>query len=619
MYISKSKNKYGKHYISIAKGVRDPETKKVKKIMIKGYGTHDLNSASGKKALALAEADLKEMIKLDEASKGFENFGDFILSMSKDKLSLNHKNIGYVPYFKIFNALKLPNFFSKLVKDTKLNYSFSDMMFYQVLGRLFDPGSKLEVATRKDNYLHNFNFVNKDNIYTSMDVFSGCNKHKLKIMNEGAENLRSMKNLLEKVDEEAKKILNKNIENTSKELKNLLDSYDKNFQENENKLFKHLNKHIDKIVPDRSMSLAFYDCTTYYFESFDEDGFRERGMSKDNKRNETQVVMGLLIDINGIPFSYKLFKGNEHELETMEDVIDDVLKNYTIKEIIIVADRGLNSRKNLEMIRSKELNYIVGSKSSAIPKALKEKKFDSSWNITSKASDKYKSGYITSKRTIAEKDDNYDELIIKKYSDLYKEREMMKQEQMLERAKNNMKDFTISSTTKSKSKYYKASDKAKEKIKVEIDEEKIQKERENFGYFYIITNKVEMDPASVMVAYKSLYKIEESFRILKTNLKARPVYHYKERRIRSHFLICYLALVIQRVLEYQLKDSNIQLSTHEIINGLNEFIVDEIDYKVDKLYMISEKVLKGKINKEIFKFEKNILLSNEISNMVNQM
>lgn len=619
MYISKSKTNSGKHFISISKGVRDPETKKVKKVMIKSYGTFDINSVDGKIALSKAEVDLKEMIKLDEASQGFENFEDFILSMSKDKLSLNHKNLGYLPYLKIFNDLKLPSFFSKMVKDTKLDYAYSDMMFFQVLGRLFNPSSKLEVVSRKDDFLYDFNFVNNDNIYSSLDFFSGFNKHKSLKVKEGFELNKDMEMLLDTSDVETKKRLEETIINNTNELEQLLKDYDINFELNENKLFKHLNKQMETMILDRNMSLAFYDCTTYYFESFNEDGFRERGMSKDNKRNETQVVMGLLIDASGIPISYKLFKGNEHELNTMEQVIDDVLKNYTIKEIIIVADRGLNSRENLEMIRSKGLNYIVGSKGNAVPKSIKEKKFDMSWNITSEVNSKYKSGYITSTRKLSQDNEFYDELIIKKYSELYKEREMFKQEKMLKRAKKNIKDFTINSTTKSKSKYYKAVGNPKEKITVEIDEEKIKQEQENFGYFYIVSNKIEMDPVDILTAYRSLYKIEESFRILKNNLKTRPVYHFKERRIRSHFLICYLALVIQRLLEYKLEENNIELSTHEIINGLSEFIIDEIDYKVDKLYMISDKIFNSKINRELFKIERNVLPNNEMPNIIKKM
>jgi len=303
----------------------------------------------------------------------------------------------------------------------------------------------------------------------------------------------------------------------------------------------------------------------------------------------------------------------------MEEVIDDVLNNYAIKEIIIVADRVLNSRDNLEMIRGKGLNYIVGSKGNAVPKSLKEKKFDMFWNITSKKDSKYKSGYIVSTRTVSQNNEVYDELIIKKYSDLYKEREMFKQDKMLERAKKNIRNFTINSTTKSKSKYYKAAVNPKEKITVEIDDDKIKQEQENFGYFYIVTNKIDMNPADILVAYKSLYKIEESFRILKNNLKTRPVYHFTKRRIRSHFLICYLALVIQRILEYKLVENNVELSTHEVINGLSGFFIDEIDFKVDKLYIMSDIIFNSKINQDIFKIEKNVLMSNELTNIIKKM
>ncbi|PHS35118.1 MAG: transposase, partial [Alkaliphilus sp.] len=104
-----------------------------------------------------------------------------------------------------------------------------------------------------------------------------------------------------------------------------------------------------------------------------------------------------------------------------------------------------------------------------------------------------------------------------------------------------------------------------------------------------------------------------------TNLKARPVYHFKERRVRAHFLICYLALVLQRILEYKLAENKVKLSTHEIINGLEGFVLNEIDYKVDKLYMISDKHFESKINKKIFKFEKKVLLNNELSNLIKKM
>lgn len=616
MYVSKSKTKYGTHYISIAKGIRDPETKKVRKIMIKSFGTHKLDSVAGKKALKLAEKELAEMIKFEEAAKGFKSFRDFV---TNQHLTLDHKNIGYLPYLSIFSELKLPSFFNALSKGSKLDYKFSDMVFYQVLGRLFNPSSKLEVTKRKHDFLYDFNFVNSDNIYSSLDVFTGFNKYQSKDLSDKCRAVNDMEALLTTVDEESKRIFEKNIKTTLVEIEGMTESYNKKFEETENKLFKHLNKNIEKIIPNRNMSLAFYDCTTYYFESFTEDELRERGMSKDNKRNETQVVMGLLIDAEGIPISYKLFRGNEHELHTMEKVIDDVLHNYQIKDIIIIADRGLNSKDNLKMIREKGLNYIVGSRSNSVPDSIKGKKFDSTWNSTYEKGAKYKSGYITDTRTVIHKGEKYKELIIKKYSDLYKEREMIKQEKMLDKARKNIKDFTINATTKSKSRYYKAAEKPKEKIQVEIDEEKIKAEQENFGYFYIITNKFDMDPVTIIKAYRSLYKIEESFRILKTNLEARPVHHFKPRRIRSHFLICYIALVLQRLLEYKLSEEGIKVTTHELMKGLSEFFVDEIDYNTDKLYIISEKLLESNLNEKIFKFENNVLFSDMIVKHLKKM
>ncbi len=579
MYISKSKTKSGTYYISIAKGVRDPETKKVKKIMIKSFGTHDLESEEGKKALQLAEKELQEMNRLEEASKGFTSFEDF-MNHTKDSLSTKDVKIGYLPYLQIFNKLKLPAFFNRLSKGHKMDYSFSDMMFFQVLGRLFHPASKLELVNRKNDYLYDFNFITKDNIYSSMDVFSGFNKYKTTALNEDKKTINDMMNLLLTVDEESKKILEKNIDSLTEKIQTIKEDYNKTFEKAENKLFKHLNKNISKMIPDREMSLAFYDCTTYYFESFIEDGFRERGMSKDNKRDETQVVMGLLIDTNGIPISYKLFRGNLHELDTMEKVIDDVLEHYTIKDIIVVADRGLNSKKNMRMLREKGLNYIVGTKSNCVPKEIKAKEFDASWQQLSKVTDKYRSGYITAIRELIDEDTEklVKELIIKKYSDLYRQQQIHKQEDCIRRARKKMKDFTAENGAKSKSKYYKVMDNPKEKIVVEMDEERIKKEREGFGYFYIITNRKEMHPVDIIKAYSSLYKIEDSFRVLKSNLKARPVYHFVDRRIRVHFLICYIALVLERILEYQLRKNNSTLSTDNILEELGNFRLNEINY-----------------------------------------
>lgn len=616
MYVSKSKSKNGTYYITACKGIRDPLTKKSKKITLKGFGTHELNSQGYKNAVLNAQTHVDNLNKIDEQAKGYKDFAEFVEDISNNTINVHTKNIGYIPYLKIFNALKLPRFFSELSKETKIEYPFSDMIFYQIIQRLFNPGSKASITTKaaKNKYFHDFSFVNQDNIYSALDMFSGLSKHKLADLNENIKILSSMNSLISN-DCDSDGLIANNIVN----VETLIKQYDEAFDKNENLLFKHLNKHIDKIIPNRDISLAFYDCTTYYFESFTEDELRQRGMSKDNKRNETQVVMGLLIDSNGIPISYKLFKGNQHELYTMEQVIDGVLLNYTIKEIIIVADRGLNSKKNLEMIRSKGLSYIVGSKGNQVPKDLIKNKFDTSWNITSKSTSIYKSGYITHSRTVKTEKGSHEELIIKKYSELYKERDLHKQLVSIERAKKNLKIKTIKSATKTVNKYYKAVENANTKISMEIDQELIDKEVENYGYFYIVTNKLDMDPLAIMSAYKGLYKIEESFRVLKTNLEARPVFHFKERRIRAHFLVCYIALVLQRLLEYQIAQQQIKMSTHEIINGLKDYNLTELKVENIDLYLVTNELIESKVNKYLFKLKSKVLNTTSIKTLIKRM
>ena len=125
-----------------------------------------------------------------------------------------------------------------------------------------------------------------------------------------------------------------------------------------------------------------------------------------------------------------------------------------------------------------------------------------------------------------------------------------------------------------------------------------------------------MDPLAIMKAYKGLYKIEESFRVLKTNLSTRPVFHFKERRIRAHFLVCYTALVLQRLLEYQLNQQNIKMSTHEIIKGLKAFEISKFHIKKIDIYTITTQVLESKVNTEIFKLKKSDISKDAIEKYI---
>ena len=316
-----------------------------------------------------------------------------------------------------------------------------------------------------------------------------------------------------------------------------------------------------------------------------------------------------------------------HELHTMEEVIDEVMKEYTINEIIVVADRGLNSKTNVSMLRRKGLNYIVGSKGNSIPKDLKQKSFDdeSGWTITNSKNSKYQSGYITQKRKVVDKETKevHEELVIKKFDSVYRERELKKQEVKVSNAIDKIQDQTKRAAAKSKSKYYTVEDGIKkEKLEYVMDEGVIELEREGFGYFYIITNKTDMPVKNIIGAYSGLYKIEESFRLqsfaaqndyrhpistgfpLKSNLKARPVFHFKERRIRTHFLTCYVALVIQRILEYKLKAKGVKTSTHQIIAQLRDAKILHESYNTEIIIKMESSVIENEFINSVYDMDK---------------
>ncbi|WP_415783250.1 IS1634 family transposase, partial [Alkalicoccus chagannorensis] len=161
----------------------------------------------------------------------------------------------------------------------------------------------------------------------------------------------------------------------------------------------HLEKHLHKqlsMQADRQLAVAFYDVTTYYFESVQADTLKKFGFSKDNKVNQVQVVMGLLIDEHGIPVSYDLFPGNTSDFRTLEPALNRVKAQYGITKLILVADRGLNSKRNLALLKSLGFEYIMGYKIRSGSKKAKEMVLDPQGYTSESAHFKWKKCDFTS-------------------------------------------------------------------------------------------------------------------------------------------------------------------------------------------------------------------------------
>jgi transposase len=335
------------------------------------------------------------------------------------------------------------------------------------------------------------------------------------------------------------------------------------FADFESELQRHLNEKV-KATIGRELSYAFYDVTNYFFEiDFpDEDGgLRKRGVSKEH-RVDPIVGMGLFMDSNGLPLSMSIFPGNTSESLTLRPIMEDVKKSYNLGRLIVVADKGLNSSKNIEEIVNNGDGYVIsqqlrGKKGQRYQEAL----FDESGYIRSKDGT-YKYKLYEEEYTIAGKDG---ETKTKKRKVLIywdKDDDSMakgKREEKLKKAERSVKN-NVYGVKHGSDEYTKEEivDKRTGEIltgarKVRsVDLAKAENDAAYDGYFCIITSEIEYSEKEIRSAYGGLWRIEQSFRILKSDLYARPVYVWKTEHIRAHFLICFTSLLIVRILQYMM-------------------------------------------------------------------
>jgi len=328
---------------------------------------------------------------------------------------------------------------------------------------------------------------------------------------------------------------------------------------------------------NKKVDVVFYDVTTIHFESVIADELRDFGFSKNCKFNEVQVVMGMVIDSDGLPVGYELFKGNTFDGKTMLAALANIKKRFGINRVIIVADRGLNSKGNLNLIKEAGYGYIMASKVKGATKDL-QAKILSSEDFT----DVYdKNGNLELRyKTIAHENIFTDtnkqlhrlpENIVVSYSPKRAKKDASDRERLVDKAKKLLESpELIKSSNKRGGKKYINSVKP-DKTTYELAIEKIEQDAQYDGYYAIQTSEKSLPANEVMDAYHTLWKIEESFRVMKSTLEIRPVYHSSPKRIEGHFVVCFLAFLMERKMELLLRDSDIDCtaSPNNIQQALN--------------------------------------------------
>ncbi len=273
-------------------------------------------------------------------------------------------------------------------------------------------------------------------------------------------------------------------------------------------------------------SFVLYDVTTLYFESFKNDEFKRPGFSKDSKSNQPQIVIGLMVTKEGFPVHYEIFNGNTFEGNTFIPIVLDFKNKYKIENITVVADSAMFSKLNFDKLKENKINYIVGAR------LLNQKK-----EILDQIEMSLKK---INKETIRISD------LIVEYSETRYAKDKKELEKQVERARI----YENSESTKLRKLKFLKND----KTKYHLDQSLIDKNMKLLGLKGYFTN-LQLPNSEIVDYYHNLFKVEHAFRVAKSDLEMRPIYHFKKQSIQNHILICFICLSLSVFLELKNKKS----------------------------------------------------------------
>ena len=596
MYLDRFNCK-GKPYLRIVENytVLDNGKKKLKRKTIKNLGYEEkfddgMPNFYNRMKQKLKTGELKiDGIDPSEFRVRAKLYNNSLYSEENSNYSyLEPKNFGYFFIENIYNQLGISDILRRIKSDSKIEYDLNGLTKLLVFERILDPQSKKKTFENKDKFL--FPIVDSNDInhiYRTLDVL--C--------------------------ENSKKIQNR------------------------------MNTKIKNSSIGRVTDLTYYDVTNYYFETMygDDDvyeldenneivtnengepiivkkGFRKKGVSKENSKGPI-VQMGLFIDNNGIPVSHKLFPGNTQDKTTFKNVLENDIDGMDLGRIVIVADNGMNTQENKYLITEKGNGYIVSKSVKKSWKKIRTWALDNNDYIEMKNSYgevvfKYKSRINEIELTYENEDGtNFKRKIKEKeiiyWSKKHYEKEINQNKKFIEYLESCKEHpDKLKDKERKSQQFIKTVDIDKEtgevihpeKVIVFLDD-KLNKYKETMGFYSIVTSEIEEDDKEIINRYHGLSRIEDSFRIIKGDLEGRPIYVWTEEHIKAHFLICFIALTIIRIIQYKiLKCENKStlnvdgweqgITAEKLKEELNKLEADAFDENSYKLRKPTENILK---------------------------
>jgi len=508
----------GREYLSIVHGYRDRDGKSRTKT-IRSLGYLDALKMKHEDPIEHFKGIVEEMNKKDALEKL-----PLTINIDKEKRlnvgALERKNLGYAALSKIYHELDLRVFFSNHARKQKANYNFNSIVKLLVFSRILCPASKKKTFENKNLYFDKMDFT-LDDVYRSLSALSAWTED--------------------------------------------------------------LQLHLHSRVKDqykRSAEMVYYDVTNYYFEIDEPDSLRKKGVSKEHRPNPI-VQMGLFIDNMGLPISYELFPGNTNDCLTMRPILSRMKRDYGIGRMIVVADKGLNTSDNIAFNLLRKDGYVFSQKVRGASKELTGWIFDESGYRELGEDSRIKSRVYPKKIMVTtisgkQKEVRVAEKQVVFYSRDYDRKAKAEREAVLAKARdlvsnpgkyNKATSYGAAKYVKNLQYDKKTGEIVTAKSRPVFDEEKVREEEKYDGYYAIVTSECKKSDEEIIEIYRGLWRIEESFRVTKSDLETRPVYLSREDHIRAHFMICFLALALSRVLEYRLEG---EYSISRIIESLRK-------------------------------------------------
>lgn len=506
LFLRKNRSsKTGRTYLSIVQGYRDSEGKNRHKT-VKKVGYLDVLEKEYKDPIAHFQTLAKKMT--DEYKEQTQPIN---LSFSMDqKLSIgsdNRKNFGHVAFSHIYHELELDYFINNRRRYTDAQYNHNAIFKMLVYSRLLSPSSKKRTFEERNKLFDKMDF-SLDDVYRSLSFFT---KYR-------------------------------------------------------DSMLLALHNRIEKLY-GRDTSLVYYDVTNYYFEIEKQDEIRRKGISKEHRPNPI-MQMGLFMDTDGIPLSYGLYPGNMLDKQTFIPMIHKIRKEYHLGRFIVVGDRGMMSGDNIRQILLDKCGYVLSYSIRSSKADFKNYVLDQNdyldigqdgFRIKSRI---YPREIYVSTLEGKKKKISINEKHIVFYSPKYAQKAKADREAVLSKANKliNTPSAYDRATTYGAAKYIKdltVSTSSGEVIEdaeriLVADKQTLAEEEKYDGYYAIVTSELDTSDERIIEIYRGLWKIEDSFRITKSDLETRPVFVSRQDHIEAHFLICFVALVLVRILEKKL-------------------------------------------------------------------